>query len=219
MLQDIFQVANHTVLRPGPQIIVGVMKPPHVKVFPIYKHTRSFRTDSRGFTAFIVAALAHVTSPALENRGLRPSRRPDCTTFLSAPAQRFHPRPVRFLDPITISGTGVSLFTYPELSQECFFLSSGYRIFSASLLSLVTPSNSLCPRLTTLPHSQEHTAYLFSSIRQPKAFKDNDNLLTAILSCKEFARFAGTGSYRNVLLVLCGLDSLEGQESTGDTDM
>lgn len=99
------------------------------------------------------------------------------------------------------------------------FLSSGYRIFSASLLSLVTPSNSLCPRLTTLLHSREHTAYLFSSIRQPKAFKDNDNLLTAILSCKEFARFAGTGSYRNVLLVLCGLDSLEGQESTGNTDM
>lgn len=89
-----------------------------------------------------------------------------------------------------------------------------------SVLPLCSPSrllptlflNSLLPTLILKNTQLIHFPYL----RQPNAFKDNDNLSTIILSCKEFARFAGTGSYRNVLLVLCGLDSLEGQESTAN---
>ena len=57
----------------------------------------------------------------------------------------------------------------PQLGSV-IFLSLGYRICSASLFS-ISPSNSLCLRLTTLPYSQEPTAYLFfSCLRQPKAF-------------------------------------------------
>lgn len=38
MLQDLFQVTNHMVLFPGPQIIVGVMKLPHVKGSDLRAH-------------------------------------------------------------------------------------------------------------------------------------------------------------------------------------
>ena len=86
--------------------------------------------------------------------------------------------------------------------------------------SSALPSDSLCPRLTTHSLTLESTELIyFPHLRLPKAFKDNENLSTALLSCKEFARFAGTESYRNVLLGLCGLESLEGQEATGNTDM
>lgn len=62
------------------------------------------------------------------------------------------------------------------------------------------------------PHSLilKNTQFIyFPCLRQPRAFKDNDDLSTAILSCKEFARFAGTGSYRNVLLVLWRVRNLQ----------
>jgi hypothetical protein len=36
----------------------------------------------------------------------------------------------------------------------------------------------------------------------PKTLKDNENLSTAVLSCKEFASVAGTESYRNVLVLV-----------------
>lgn len=103
------------------------------------------------------------------------------------------------------------VFVY--LGQERFFLGWGY---TGSVLPLFSPSRLLLPTLFAQgwPRSlilKNTQLIYFPCVRQPKAFKDNDNLSTAILSCKEFARFAGTGSYRNILLVLCGLDSQEGQ--------
>ena len=142
-----------------------------------------------------------------------------------APSSCLHPRPVTscicmWSSPhVFTSGTEVSLFIYHNLGQKCLlFLGDPGSV--RPLLPPPQPSDSLCPRLTTHSLTLESTQLIyFPHLRQPKAFKDNENLSTALLSCKEFARFAGTESYRNVLLGLCGLESLEGQEATGNTDM
>lgn len=142
-----------------------------------------------------------------------------------APSSCLYPRPITShtcvwsLLHVFTSGTEVSLFIYPNLGQNCLlFLRDPASV--QPLLSSALPSDSLCPRLTTHSLTLKSTQLIcFPHLRQPKAFRDNENLSTALLSCKEFARFAGTESYRNVLLVLCGLESLEGQEATGNTDM
>ena len=176
----------------------------------------SFRTDSWGLTAFLVADVPHV----LENRVAYDTLRNPI-----APSSCLHPRPITshtcmWSSPhVFTSGTEVSLFIYPNLGQKCLLFLGDPRSVQP-LLSSALPSDSLCPRLTTHSLTLESTQLIyFPHLRQPKAFKDNENLSTALLSCKEFARFAGMESYRNVLLVLCGLESLEESGSYRKQDM
>lgn len=120
-----------------------------------------FRTDSLGFTAFTVADLAPVTSPIHEKRSLRPICgdpiiQPSWVTLPAASTPGpSHPLALRYL----------CLFIPTWVRNVFFFLQN-----TGFVLPLFSPSNSLCPKLTTLPHSQEHTVYLFSMFKAAKGF-------------------------------------------------
>ena len=149
-------------------------------------------------------------------------------SFWIPPACGLHPRPITSCACVAIPPH--PMFSFLALRCLCLLIPAGIRNVSfflggiGSVQPLFSPSQSLLPTLSAQgwPHSltlKNTQLIYFPCLRQPKALKDNENLSTALLSCKEFARFAGTESYRNVLLVLCGLESLEGQEATGNTDM
>lgn len=164
-------------------------------------------------------------SPILENEEPTTQAGTDqiVQSFWVPPACCWHPRPITSDNCVAIP----PCLTPPFLVLRCLCLSplkSGMFLGERESAVPLFPSQSLLPTLSAQgwPHSLilKNTQFIsFPCLRQPKALKDNDSLSSALLSGKEFARFPGTESYRNVLLVLCGLESLEGQEATENIDM
>lgn len=162
IVQDIFRLRIIWFYFYGPRsYVVGIMKLPSVQGFPICEHACSFRTDSWRFIAFTVADLAPVTSPIHEKRSLRPICRDPIiqSSRVTLPAASTpgpsHPLALRCL----------CLFIPTWVRNVFFFLQD-----TGFVLPLFSPSNSLCPKLTTFPRSQEHTVYLFSMFKAAKGF-------------------------------------------------
>lgn len=204
------------------------MKLSSLKVFPFVQQASPFQNWHMRIHCIHCGWSIPCLFPGLwEQRPEAHLRRPDHTIFWSAPCLLLPPQTHPSLYPwshpalphIFISGTEVSLLTHPNLGQSYFFLQDMESLCLAPLLLSVSFQISWPKADHTPSFSRTHSLSIFHVLGSQRLLKDNENPSTAILSCKEFARFAGTENYRNVLLVLCGLESLEGQGSTGNTDM